>query len=83
MPKLDCIKCNTEMYPKKNGVLCDKYWDRALSLVEGCTPVSEGCQNCWSAAISYRFQHEWKDGMSVTEATKGEGIAMEGINATN
>lgn len=32
-----------------------KYWDKALSLVEGCKPVSPGCDNCWLAAIDYRF----------------------------
>jgi len=33
-----------------------KYWDRAWSLVEGCTPCSPGCAHCWSAAIASRFQ---------------------------
>jgi protein gp37 len=29
-----------------------RYWDRALSLVDGCTPCSPGCDHCWSAAMT-------------------------------
>lgn len=35
-----------------------KYWDKAWSLVEGCTPVSEACDNCWLADMAYRFNPE-------------------------
>jgi len=32
-----------------------KYWDKAWSLIDSCTPVSEGCINCWAAAMDFRF----------------------------
>ena len=39
-----------------------KYWDEAWTLVEGCTPVSEGCDRCWAAGIDSRFKKNFKGG---------------------
>lgn len=39
-----------------------KYWDKAWSLVEGCTPVSPACENCWLAGMAHRFHRHTFDG---------------------
>ena len=36
-----------------------RYWDKPLSLVDGCTPCSPGCDHCWSAVMTHRFNFQW------------------------
>ena len=55
--------------------MSEKWWDKALSLVEGCTPVSESCEHCWLAAQYYRFRPENNylpsdDGPGIPNLTK-------------
>ena len=48
-----------------------KYWQKSITLIEGGTPVSEGCANCWSAAMYHRFFYEvavWIDDSALTNA---------------
>ncbi len=33
-----------------------KWWDKSITLVEGCSPVSTGCEHCWSAGMAHRFR---------------------------
>ena len=34
------------------------YWDNFWRLVDGCTPISPGCEHCWSAKYTHRFDGE-------------------------
>ena len=38
-----------------------KYWSKALSLVDGCSPISEACLNCWLATTNHRFGKKYHD----------------------
>jgi protein gp37 len=33
-----------------------QFWDKGVQVVDGCTKVSAGCKNCWSEAMTARFQ---------------------------
>jgi protein gp37 len=43
-----------------------RYWDLPLSLVDGCTPCSPGCDHCWSAGIAHHYRRTPKhDGLKT------------------
>lgn len=38
-----------------------RYWDFGWQIIDGCTPCSPGCDNCWSASMTHRFNFQWTD----------------------
>lgn len=57
------------MIPKQK-IRAGQYWDDSLTLVSGCSPVSEGCEHCWSARQASRF--DW--GKPYAENGKWTGV---------
>ncbi len=51
------------------------YWDRALKLVDGCTPVSVGCDHCWSMREAHMrsFSQNEKIKAQYCGLTDGDG----------
>ena len=44
------------------------YWDRAWSLVEGCSPVSAGCDHCWAARQAHMRASNPNEGIRAANA---------------
>lgn len=47
-----------------------RYWDEGIQLVDGCTPCSPGCDRCWSAAMTHRFDKFGDELHSLTTEDK-------------
>ena len=37
----------------------NQWWDYTWNPIAGCSPISEGCQNCYAAGMSKRFGWPW------------------------
>ena len=49
------------------------YWDEGIQLIDGCTPISPGCQHCWSANQAHRFKIEGEPGHRIPILTDAAG----------
>ncbi len=51
------------------------WWDKSITLVEGCAPISAGCAHCWSADVTNRFHGE--KGLTTGRCFNGKIICRE------
>lgn len=55
-----------------------RYWDQPWSLVDGCTPCSPGCDHCWSAAMTHRWNFQWTNFKNNFPWQKPTGVRFNG-----
>jgi len=59
-----------------------RYWDKGINVVEGCSPCSPGCDNCWAASLAHRFsvtgKSYKKDGTKYWPFLTGENGKFNG-----
>lgn len=46
-----------------------KFWTKGWMIVDGCTPVSEGCLHCWSAQMT----NLWRKPLGLTDGPRFNG----------
>lgn len=49
-----------------------RYWSLPWSLISGCTPCSPGCEHCWSASMTRRFDGKHDTGYFLTNEETGK-----------
>lgn len=65
------IETESDMSIKDEAI----WWDKSITLVEGCTPVSAGCAHCWSAGVTNRFHG--KKGLTTNGHFNGKIICRK------
>lgn len=35
------------------------YWSHGCTVIEGCTPVSAGCENCWAKGMAHQYKRDF------------------------